>query len=227
MSKLRVVLGAPGALWLLLVTHLPGPLGRGMRVRYWRRRLRHLGSGVRIDTDVYFQGPEWISIGDRVWIDKGVMLLAGPDRSARGRRVLGSGSSDVERGALHVGDRVHLGPYCVISAIGGVRIGDGCTLSSGVRLYSFSHHFRSDEAPSDRRFHFGSMSDPTWQYMIEGPVVLGSNVGVALDAVLLPGVTIGECSFVTIGSVVNRDFGVNSLIAGNPASRVGPRFREE
>ena len=71
------------------------------------------------------------------------------------------------------------------------------------------------------------MSDPTWQYMIEGPVVLGSNVGVALDAVLLPGVTIGECSFVTIGSVVNRDFCENSLIAGNAASRVGPRFREE
>jgi maltose O-acetyltransferase len=106
-----------------------------------------------------------------------------------------------------------------------VRIGDDCTLSAGVKLYSFSHHYRSDAAPGDRGVRFGSRVAPERQFLIEGPIVLEENVGVALHAIVLPGVVVGRDSFVKAGSVVSRSAGENSLLEGSPAQRVGERFR--
>ena len=40
---------------------------------------------------------------------------------------------------------------------------------------------------------------------------------IAINAVILPGVTIGECAIVSTGSVVHKDVDPYTIVAGNPA----------
>lgn len=226
MKRLGYLIEAPVSIWQMLLSYLPGPIGYGLRYRFWAKRLKYLGAKVLIDVGVYFQNPEFISIEDRCWIDRGVIILAGPDKSHRARRKLDNAEFQLECGTVLIGKGVHIGAYSVLSGMSGVNISSDCTLSSGVKIYSFSHHYRSDSAPWDKGVRFGSCADEKRQFMIEGPVFLGENVGVALNAVILPGVTIERDSFVAVNSVVSSSFGENSLISGNPAKRVGNRFED-
>lgn len=59
------------------ITYLPGPTGRKIRYLYWKKKFKRCGKNVIIDEGVIIQGPEWISIGDNVWIDKYCVLMAG------------------------------------------------------------------------------------------------------------------------------------------------------
>lgn len=52
------------------------------------------------------------------------------------------------------------------------------------------------------------------------PVTLERNVWIGVGVIILPGVTIGEGSIVSAGSVVARDVPPHSLVAGNPARRI-------
>ncbi|MFC1577583.1 acyltransferase [Thermodesulfobacteriota bacterium] len=215
----------PGDIVQILIGAWPGPLGFRLRYAFWKKRLKFLGNQVKIDIGVHFQNPQYISIDDKVWIDKGVIIIAGPDKSQRKRRLIQNSNFTLKRGEVHIGKSVHIGPYTIVSGIGGVYISDRSTLSANVKIYSFSHHYKSDENPSDKRIGFGSMIDNEMQFMIEGPVFLGRNVGVAITANILPGVSIRQDSFVKIGSVVNSSFEENSLIAGNPAERIKERYK--
>ena len=58
-----------------LVTYWPGSLGFRMRYFYYKRRLKFLGRNVKIDTGVYFQNPQFISISENCWIDKNVVIF--------------------------------------------------------------------------------------------------------------------------------------------------------
>ena len=225
-KKIRKLGTLPMDIWQALISNLPGPLGYRLRGGFWRRRLRHMGKDVLIDCGVYFQNPKFISIDDNVWVDRGVIILAGQDKSARSRRIIKNTKFPLEEGAVHIGKNVHIAPQCIISGIGGAYISDNCSLASGAKLYSFSNHYRSDEFPSDRKIKFAIRVDQDQQFMIQGPVFLEENVGVAVNAVILPGVWILENSFVSINSVVSTSFEANSLIAGNPARRIRSRYED-
>lgn len=225
MNKIKLLLEFPKDIWQLFVSYLPGVLGFKLRYRFWKKHLKFLGKNVKIDIGGYFQNPQFISIDDNCWIDRGVMILAGPDKSDRQRRLIANANFPLGKGMVHIGKRVHIAPYSIISGIGGIYISDECGIASGTKIFSFSNHFRSDEFPSDSGFCFAIFVEHSRQYMIEGPVFLDENVGVALNAMILPGVSIGKDSFVAINSVVTSSFGENSLIAGNPAKRVKDRFK--
>ncbi|QTA83262.1 Hexapeptide repeat-containing protein [Desulfonema limicola] len=223
-NKIKILVKFPLDVWLLFITYLPGSVGFKLRYRYWKKQLKYIGKNVRIDQCVYFQNPQFISLDDNCWIDRGVIILAGADKSQRARRYIKNNLFPFEKGMVYIGKNNHIGSFSIISGIGGVYISDDCTFSAGVKLYSFSHHFRSDDFPSDKKFGFGSVIEHSKQYMIEGPVFLDKNVGIALNAVILPGVSIKKDSFVMINSVVTTSFDENSLIAGNPAKRIKERF---
>ncbi len=218
----------PG-LWLAVISHLPGPAGFSLRYRYWRKRLKAIGNGVLIDTGVHFQNPGFISLGDNCWIDKDVIMLAGLDNSSREKIILKNRDYPGEPGVVHIGRNVHVGPGCIISGISsGVHVSDDCGFSAGCKVYAFSHHYRSKRDPRNSTVHFGPMASQDRQCIIEGPVYIGPNTGVALNSVILPGASIAENCFVAINSVVfHGQYPGNSMLSGNPAVRTGDRFKPD
>ncbi len=223
---IRIIRSISDSLWLRFIQDLPGGIGFRLRHRYWRNRLKHLGQRSTIDCGVFFQGPEFISIGENTWIDRNVTIMAGRDDSTRKKKELRVKSLS-KPGEVVVGDNVHIGLSSVISGIdAGVYVGNDCTFSSGVKVYAFSHHFRFDDDPGNRSCSFGSMVAADRQSMISGPVTLEENIGVALNAVILPGVFVGRDSFIGVGAVVKTGvYDENSMLQGSPAARTGPRFR--
>ena len=226
-NKLRILFSLPRELYAMLVCYLPGRIGRAVRYHYWKKRLRFLGQSVRIDTGVVFQHPEDISIGDRCWIDKDVVVMAGMDKSQREKIVVTNAQYPGEPGVVHIGKAVHVGIGCIISGISaGVYISDGGGLSPHCKVYAFTHHYRSKREPG-KRVQANSQGPTERQCLMEGPIYLGRNTAVALNSVILPGVTVGDDSFVAINSVVMPgEYGPNEVLRGNPARRRSGRFRD-
>ena len=225
--KLKALAQGIRDLYQMVIMYLPGEIGFTLRYRYWKKRLRYLGENVRIDSGVYFQNPGYIHIEDNCWIDRNAMLLGGIDDSSREKIVLKNREYKGEPGVVYIGKNIHVGPGCIISGISaGVYISDDCGFSANCKIYAFSHHYRSRKKPGDMTIHFGPMVSHDRQCLIEGPIYLGRNTGVALNAVILPGASILDNCFVTINSVVGHGrIDSNSIIAGNPAKKIDGRFK--
>lgn len=94
---------------------------------------------------------------------------------------------------IHAQDSIVMGKNCLIAS--GVNILD----SNGHQVYSLNRTVNRDKPEK---------------------IVLGDNVWVGINAIILKGTTIGSNSIVAAGSVVKGDFPDNTLIAGNPAKAV-------
>ena len=222
--RLKLLLALPKNTWLRFITYLPGELAFSLRRRYWKSRLKKMGENVRIDTGVFFQNPQYITIEDNSWIDKNVHILAGPDKSSRQRQFMPNPNFKLNKGEVFIGKNIHIAPFCIISGIGGVYISDNCGISAYAKLYSFSNYYRDRRDSANPEYYFSCAADPVKQYMLEGPIFIAENVGIGLNVTIMPGVSILKNSFITINSVVMRSFKENTLIGGNPAHKMGNRF---
>ena len=59
-----------------------------------------------------------------------------------------------------------------------------------------------------------------------GPVVIGNDVWIGYEAVILSGITIGNGAIVAARAVVTKDVAPYSVVAGNPAAHKRYRFDE-
>ena len=110
-------------------------------------------------------------------------------------------------GEPEVGEGTWIGAFTVIDASGGLRIGAGCDVSSGVHIYT---HSTAKRCVSGRRF--GEIE--------RRPVVIGDRVFLGANAVINMGVTIGDEAVVGAGAVVTADVPPRTVVAGVPARAV-------
>jgi maltose O-acetyltransferase len=90
-----------------------------------------------------------------------------------------------------------------------ITIGKSGLLAPYVQIYTAIHPLRA----SDRIIKRGSEH----MYITSSkPVVIGDNVWVGGNSVILPGVTIGNNVTIGAGSVVTKDIPDNVLAYGNP-----------
>jgi len=88
-----------------------------------------------------------------------------------------------------------------------VRLGDHVEVTSGVRFIT----------------HDGGMWVFREKYLdidVVAPILVGNNVFIGFNAILLPGVTIGDDCVIAAGAVVSRDIPTGSVAAGVPASPI-------
>ena len=86
---------------------------------------------------------------------------------------------------------------------GRITICDGCVITRGAVILAHDQSFaRTGRSDLDKGV---------------GSVVLGKNVFVGVNAITLPGVTVGENSVIGAGAVVTRDVPRNVIVVGVPA----------
>lgn len=113
---------------------------------------------------------------------------------------------DVKKAWVQIGSNTRInGAY--IHAQKSISIGENCVIASGVNIMdSNGHNLYSLNRTKGRD--------------VPAEIVIGNNVWLGLNAVILKGTTIGNNSVVSAGSVVRGSFPPNSLIVGNPAKTV-------
>ena len=113
-------------------------------------------------------------------------------------------------------------PRCLDGAT--LRIGRFCAIASGVTILTGLDH-RADWI-STYHFHLLGGSGPELPYAsrTKGDVIIGHDVWIGVDALVLSGVSIGNGAVVAARSVVTKDVPAYAIVAGVPAKIVRYRF---
>ena len=106
-------------------------------------------------------------------------------------------------GDVIIGDHTRVGLHNTI--IGPVDIGSHVNLAQGITVTALNHNFSDANKRIDE------------QGVSTSPVTIEDDVWIGANAVILPGVTIGEHCVVAAGAVVTKDVPPHSLVAGVPA----------
>lgn len=104
---------------------------------------------------------------------------------------------------IFVGDHLIANFGVTILDVAKVTIGDWCMIGPNVLITTVNHPL----SPKGRRERLG----------VARPVVIGDDVWIGGNAVILPGITIGNNVVVAAGAVVTHDVPSNSVVAGVPA----------
>tara|TARA_R100001509_G_C4883381_1_gene221027 strand:+ start:5020 stop:5448 length:429 start_codon:yes stop_codon:yes gene_type:complete len=92
---------------------------------------------------------------------------------------------------------------CYIQGNNGIEIGDNTIFSYGVKIVSANHSVHD----------YG-------RWIEVPPISIGSSVWIGANAIILPGVQIGDGAVIAAGSVVTKSVEANTVVAGNPAKRI-------
>lgn len=106
-------------------------------------------------------------------------------------------------GDVIIGKHTRIGLHNTI--IGPVTIGNHVNLAQGITVTALNHNFADTTKRIDE------------QGVTTKPVVIGDDVWIGANAVILPGVTIGRHAVVAAGAVVTQDVPENTLVGGVPA----------
>jgi acetyltransferase-like isoleucine patch superfamily enzyme len=116
-------------------------------------------------------------------------------------------------GKVNVGRECWIGPNTILDGSGQLSIGDYCTISAGVHIYTHDNvrqTLSSKQLPIERK-----------------PTSIGNNVYIGPQAVITKGITIGNNVVVGTFSFVNKDFPDNSIVMGQPAKVVGSVLKND
>ena len=102
---------------------------------------------------------------------------------------------------ITVGKNVFINSGCKFQDQGGITIGDGTLIGHNVVLATLNHGI----APEERHDLFPA------------PIHIGKNVWIGANAVVLPGVAIGDHAVIAAGAVVTKDVPANAVVGGIPA----------
>jgi acetyltransferase-like isoleucine patch superfamily enzyme len=110
-------------------------------------------------------------------------------------------------GDVKVGKHTWIGPLTLLDGSGGLEIGDYCSISSGVQIYT---HDTIKWALSGGKAEYE-----------RAPVKIGDCCHIGSQTVITKGVTIGNHSAIGACSLIYRDVEAYSIVAGVPGRVIG------
>lgn len=138
---------------------------------------------------------------------------AADDRWERAKKLgFGEGTSIYNSAVIFcdvsVGKGTWIGPYVMLDgAGGGIEIGDTCSISAGVHIYT---HDTIAWALSGGK-----------KASRQAPVRIGSCTYIGSQSVIAAGVRVGSLCVIASNSFVNSDVEDNTIVGGTPAKRLG------
>jgi len=123
---------------------------------------------------------------------------------------------NIEKGAqfsdqVEIGDNSGIGVNCMLS--GKVVIGNDVMMGPEVYIYTDNHSFERLDIPMYKQ-----------GYSSNEPVIIGNDVWIGSRVTILPGVKIGDGAIIGASAVVTKDVEPYSIVAGNPAKKIGSRM---
>jgi acetyltransferase-like isoleucine patch superfamily enzyme len=110
-------------------------------------------------------------------------------------------------GDVKVGKETWVGPFTILDGSGGLEVGDNCSISSGVQIYT---HDTVNKRVSDGK-----------EEIKRERTKIGNSCYIGPMAIIGKGVTIGNNSIIGTLSHVNKDIPPYSIAAGTPAKIIG------
>ncbi len=114
---------------------------------------------------------------------------------------------------IEVGRNFFANYNCTVLDVAKVTVGDNCMLAPNVSIFTAGHPVHP------------AVRNTGYEYGIA--VTIGDNVWVGGNAVICPGVHIGNNVVIGAGSVVTRDIPDNVIAAGNPCRVLRPITEED
>jgi acetyltransferase-like isoleucine patch superfamily enzyme len=105
-----------------------------------------------------------------------------------------------------------------------VQIGKFCSIADGVKFVFGEHRTNSVSTFPLRAMCFGD--EPHADARSKGDIVVGHDVWIGANAIILSGVKIGNGAVIAAGSVVSKDVPPYSVCGGVPAKVIKMRFPE-
>jgi acetyltransferase-like isoleucine patch superfamily enzyme len=106
---------------------------------------------------------------------------------------------------LRFGSSVAVGENVILRAFGGLTIGNRVLIAAGAAVVTVGHPIEL----------------PRWGKLAAAPVTIGDDVWIGVNAVVLPGVTVGNGAVVAAGAVVTEDVLPYTVVGGVPARVLG------
>lgn len=168
------------------------------KLRYFGNRVS-IGKNFRVIGRLSIVGPGMVRIGDNVIVD-GTSHTVTPWTYSKEAKIL-------------IGDNVFLNGTR-FGCKSEIRIGNDCIIAD-CRILDVDYHsvmpFRRNDPSVIKAY----------------PIIIGSNVWIALDSLIMKGVTIGDNSTIAAKSVVTHDVPCNCIFGGNPAKLIRHLYKEE
>ena len=159
--------------------------------------------------------PEDITLGEDTMLMSGARLICAgmpPYLAPSGQIKIGSQSLVREGailqtygGAIIIGNKTAINPYCVLQGNGGITIGDSTLIAAGVKIFSANHVFSDTTRPIQT------------QGEVSKGVKIGSDVWIGAGCIILDGANIGDGAVIAAGAVITGDVPAKALMAGIPA----------
>lgn len=109
--------------------------------------------------------------------------------------------SDIDKMNKYLQPWIGLSPGVYIQAINGIKFGNNVYIGPGVKIISADH----------------DLKDYT-KHVESNPIIIGNNVWIGSNSVILKAVRLGDNTVVAAGSVVTKSFENGfCILAGNPA----------
>ncbi len=113
----------------------------------------------------------------------------------------------IEQMGWHL-DKLIIGNYvCIASWVVILMGGNHNHHSEWITVYPFAEQIKQSYEP-------------------KGDTVIQSDAWIGMNAIIMPGVTIGEGAIVAAGSVVSKDVPPYTIVGGNPAKEIKKRFTD-
>lgn len=134
-----------------------------------------------------------------IWED-GELRIDGTVTIGRGSRIV------VGKGAiLTIGDRTYFNDRSHVRCNQNIKIGSNCAISWNVSIFDTDLH----------KLKVNGIEKATVR-----PTIIGNDVWVGSNVLILKGVNIGDGAVIGAGSVVTRNVDAKGLVAGNPAKYI-------
>lgn len=154
-----------------------------------------------IGHNAQISGMKYISIGRNFYVGKHARI-----------QVIDRHRGQIFKPSLFIGHNVNINDFVHIACCGEITIGDNVLMAGKVFLSDHSHGVYNGTMPENKL-----LIAPLERDLVVSSVTIGKNVWIGENAVILPGVTIGDYAIIGANSLVNKNVPERAIVGGTPA----------